>query len=823
MKRFVILLLIIAMIVPVIVQAGIQDCPTPDFKKFEGNPILVSRKPGADGKRYFDSSAVTDPCVIYADGKYHMWFTGWHTWLGKEGSQGYIGYAVSSDGVNFVRIDGGAGGVEAPGAVLGPGDNTAFDGKSVFAPNVVYRNGVYWMFYVGEDRDGNTSIGLAKGSNPHYMNRITPSAQILKPTNENFFDGFQLGSCSVIFDDGKWKMWYEGQSKIDSRWRIGYATCILDTPTNFTKQMGGKSQGAVLEIGTKVTDFDSLCVRHPSVVRQGNCYYMAYDTSMRNNKSSQIAIAVSDTGLTWEKRGIILDMGTVGEFDQDIVANPCLLKIGLVYKLYYCNYASENSGIGLATTGDMPTNIGSGIFKADCKLGDGFDFSLGNKTNDATIADLMFDCGYGRPRMCGRFIKMSVDFDNAECVPHDGYPAINSIKEKCVEIKAGETYAFKTIGDQNYAIVKITNLWQDPLDPTHWEITIKWKYQSNGSHCFIAGSGDPPSRPYNLGCQSGDMNCRLTWTCAFAPSGKEIRYYVYRSDEAGKAKDNTMPIHDFPVSECGFSDYGLENGKTYYYIVRTVDQFGNISEASNECFCTPQAVHPPGFPMPPTPGIEGSGTADDPFVVEENPYSFDWCGFPPQSMVIIQGTQYEADGNGCIHVTLDLKDGLNAIDYTIITPTGEVFNGTVYFEIKDTSIHIELVIGSKIIKKNDEEIMVDAPPYLKAPEWRTMVPIRHVTEALGATVLWDGAQRKVTVITYCGTEVLNKMEMWIDKKTYLINGQPASMDIAPVINAELGRTYVPFRFVAEAMGATVGWIQETQTVTYDYTPPPNCP
>ncbi|MEZ4813521.1 MAG: hypothetical protein R2883_08665 [Caldisericia bacterium] len=28
-----------------------------------------------------------------------------------------------------------------------------------------------------------------------------------------------------------------------------------------------------------------------------------------------------------------------------------------------------NSGIGLATTGDMPTNIGSGIFKADCKLG----------------------------------------------------------------------------------------------------------------------------------------------------------------------------------------------------------------------------------------------------------------------------------------------------------------------------------------------------------------------------------------------------------------------------------------------------------------------
>ncbi|MEZ4813523.1 MAG: hypothetical protein R2883_08675 [Caldisericia bacterium] len=46
-------------------------------------------------------------------------------------------------------------------------------------------------------------------------------------------------------------------------------------------------------------------------------------------------------------------------------------------------------------------------------------------------------------------------------------------------------------------------------------------------------------------------------------------------------------------------------------------------EASGECFCTPQAVHPPSFPMPPSPGIEGAGTADNPFVVEQNPYTFD--------------------------------------------------------------------------------------------------------------------------------------------------------------------------------------------------------
>ncbi len=818
MRKFVVLALVILMIVPVFVSANTDICQIPDLEKFEGNPIVSARKPGADGKKYFDSTAVTDPCVVYADGKFHMWYTGYHTWIGDSGSQAYIGYAVSNDGKNFTRVDGNAGGTEAPGAVLSPGENTDFDGMSVFAPSVVYQDGLYWMFYVGRDSEENTSIGLAKTKTPIYWQKL---GQVIKPTNENSFDGYQVGSCSVIYDDGKWKMWYAGQSKVDSRWRIGYATSILSSPTSWTKMNGGKSQGAVLDIGSRVTDFDRLCVRHPSAVKSGNCYYMCYDTSMRDKKSSKLGIATSQNGMDWEKRNVILDVGQVGEFDARLVANPCLMKDGLVYKLYYCNHSDVNSGIGLATSGDMPTNIGSGIFKADCKLGDGFDFSLGNKTTDPTLADLKFDCGYGLPRMCGRFIKMDTDFEHAECVPADGYPAITSINEKCAEIREGETYAFKTIGDQNYAIIKITGMWQDPTDSTHWEITIKWKYQANGSNCFIAGSSDPPRQPYNLSCQSGDMTCKLTWTCAFSASDKQISYYVYRADDEDEARESTRPIHDFPVSVCSFTDHGLENGKTYYYIVRSVDQYGNVSEASNECFCTPQAVHPPSFPMPPASGVEGEGTMGNPFIVQENPFSFDWCGFPPSSIVIIQGHQYTADGSGCIHVILDLKDGTNAIDYTVITPTGESFSDTVYFEIKDTSVHVELVIGSKIIKKNDQEIKVDVAPYLDSSSWRTMVPIRHVTEALGAIVKWDGTQRKVTVTMYCGTEVLNKMEMWIGEKTYLINGVADTMDMPPVIKYD--RTYVPFRFVAEAMGATVGWIQETQTVTYDYTPPSNCP
>ncbi|MEZ4813520.1 MAG: hypothetical protein R2883_08660 [Caldisericia bacterium] len=51
-------------------------------------------------------------------------------------------------------------------------------------------------------------------------------------------------------------------------------------------------------------------------------------------------MAVSENGIDWEKRGIVLDMGTVGEFDALIVATPCLIKTGLVFKLYYCNFST---------------------------------------------------------------------------------------------------------------------------------------------------------------------------------------------------------------------------------------------------------------------------------------------------------------------------------------------------------------------------------------------------------------------------------------------------------------------------------------------------
>lgn len=45
-----------------------------------------------------------------------------------------------------------------------------------------------------------------------------------------------------------------------------------------------------------------------------------------------------------------------------------------------------------------------------------------------------------------------------------------------------------------------------------------------------------------------------------------------------------------------------------------------------------------------------------------------------------------------------------------------------------------------------------------------------------------------------------------------VNGKPVTMDTEPFLYLEKGRTFVPARPLAEALGGTVGWNQETSTV-----------
>ncbi|HVT11763.1 MAG TPA: copper amine oxidase N-terminal domain-containing protein [Fimbriimonadaceae bacterium] len=89
---------------------------------------------------------------------------------------------------------------------------------------------------------------------------------------------------------------------------------------------------------------------------------------------------------------------------------------------------------------------------------------------------------------------------------------------------------------------------------------------------------------------------------------------------------------------------------------------------------------------------------------------------------------------------------------------------------------------------------------------RVLVPLRGVFQQLGANVSWN--QYDQTVSAQRGS---TDVELKIGSRTATVNGSPVMMDVPPMIID--GTTMVPIRFVSEALGAQVGWMDAQQLVT----------
>ena len=138
-----------------------------------------------------------------------------------------------------------------------------------------------------------------------------------------------------------------------------------------------------------------------------------------------------------------------------------------------------------------------------------------------------------------------------------------------------------------------------------------------------------------------------------------------------------------------------------------------------------------------------------------------------------------------------------------------IYANTLKYVVGEQDIPVDttvvMTIGSSDFVINDEVITKeDSAPYVAND--RTYVPFRALGEALGAEVVWDNDARTVTY-TLGNTEVV----MTIGETTYTVNGDEKTMDVAPEITGD--RTYVPVRFVGEALGFKVVALSATDGTT----------
>ncbi|UXJ70969.1 copper amine oxidase N-terminal domain-containing protein [Lysinibacillus fusiformis] len=105
------------------------------------------------------------------------------------------------------------------------------------------------------------------------------------------------------------------------------------------------------------------------------------------------------------------------------------------------------------------------------------------------------------------------------------------------------------------------------------------------------------------------------------------------------------------------------------------------------------------------------------------------------------------------------------------------------------------------LKIDEVVVKTDAAPEVKNN--RTMVPLRVISENLGAQVQWKGSQ--ITLSTNQSTVILT-----LNSQSVIQNGQAEQLDTTPYLKNN--RTYVPIRFIAETFGSQVDYKQSTVNI-----------
>jgi hypothetical protein len=146
-------------------------------------------------------------------------------------------------------------------------------------------------------------------------------------------------------EGGRYRMWYGGQGR-DGHDRIHLAES--DDGTDWIRK------GVVLE------DPSANHVNDPSVVRVGGTYYLYY-TRAGAGVRDEIALATSQDGVRWERRGIVLRPGSPGEWDSLLVGRPSVLHEGGRFRMWYDGRKDLPPGPlaeGLPTSADSHRFVG---------------------------------------------------------------------------------------------------------------------------------------------------------------------------------------------------------------------------------------------------------------------------------------------------------------------------------------------------------------------------------------------------------------------------------------------------------------------------------
>jgi hypothetical protein len=181
----------------------------------------------------------------------------------------------------------------------------------------------------------------------------------------------------------------------------------------------------------------------------------------------------------------------------------------------------------------------------------------------------------------------------------------------------------------------------------------------------------------------------------------------------------------------------------------------------------------------------------------------------PGAIVKVAGSAVTVNADGTFSMNVMLKDGDNLIEITATDAFGNQRKTSIPVTYKARTV-IHLQIGNKTALVNDvKKSLQSAPVIVKGT---TMVPLRFIGEAFGATVTWDPVFQIIDIQLKGST-----IRLRIGTNFASVAGKKVILQAIPVVLK--GTTMVPIRFISEAFGAQVVWTAATQGIDITYPKP----
>ncbi len=296
------------------------DGPICNLTKHSANPVLAV---GANGA--WDDVAIWEPTVLKDGNLYKMWYAGF------DGATTRIGYATSTDGVNWAKYAG--------NPVLAPG--LPWEGNSVSDPHVMSVRTGYAIWYTGRTSAGVSTIGYATSSDGiNWTKWFENPVMGIGPAGS--WKDADVMNPVVLRLGGLYHMWYTGSDGMTLR--IGHATSLNGFEWND-------------DFGNPIVDtgnpgaWDWLDVYGPSVVAYSDKYLLWYSGGTLP-AAYQTGYAISTDGSNWTRQKMLIPEGPLNAFDVFSADYPAVLVDGPGYKIWYSGINSAGTyNIGYATAG----------------------------------------------------------------------------------------------------------------------------------------------------------------------------------------------------------------------------------------------------------------------------------------------------------------------------------------------------------------------------------------------------------------------------------------------------------------------------------------